>query len=255
MHVHDLRAFVVPAAISAALLATAAGTTATAMTAPGSPGKDVTVGRDNDNAQNTFVQPLGVAAKQHMDNTDVLFGRDNDDLLIGRKGSDTLLGGRGSDILIGGPEKGVAPNSDVLIGEEGNDINVWAPGDGSDAFLGNEGFDTMVFAPFRTNPNGSLRIDRFAGRFIPRVKTDLAPQFSCQIVKVPASQGLGFQHLVRFKVNGVTAVTVRQKDVERVLCPSPTAGRVRVANLQVANPVFVNVPKAAVTGVAGAIIR
>lgn len=250
-----LRTFVVPGAISACLLATTIGATAGATTIPGSPGKDVTVGRDNDNAQNTFVQPLGVAAKQHMDNTDVLFGRDNDDLLIGKKGGDTLLGGRGSDILVGGPEKGVAPNSDVLIGEEGNDINVWAPGDGSDAFLGNEGFDTMIFAPFRTNPNGSLRIDRVAGRFIPRVKIDQAPQFSCQIVKVPASQRLGFQFLVRFKVNGVTAVTVRQKDVERVLCPSPLAGRVRVASLQVANPQFVTVPKAAVGGIAAAIVR
>lgn len=255
MHLHQLRTFVVPAAISACLLSTAVPMIAGATTIPGSPGKDVTVGADNDNAANTFVQPLGVAAKQHMDNTDVLFGRDNDDLLIGRKGSDTLLGGRGADILIGGPEKGAAPNSDVLIGEEGNDINIWAPGDGSDAFLGNEGTGTMIFAPFRTQPNGALRIERFAGRFIPRVKTDQAPQFSCQIVKVPASQRLGFQHLVRFKVNGVTAVTVRQKDVERVLCPSPTTGRVRVANLTVANPVFTNVPKSSFGGVLGAIIR
>ena len=106
---------------------------------PGTSAKDVTVGGDNDNADNPFIQPPGVTAKQHMDNTDVLFGRGNHDLLIGKLGGDTLLGGKRNDILIGGPEKGSAPNSDVLVGEEGNDINIWAPGDGSDAFAGDKG--------------------------------------------------------------------------------------------------------------------
>ncbi len=255
MRFQQLSTFAVPAAISACLLATGVPMIAGATTIPGTPAKDVTIGSDTDNAQNRFIQPRGVAAKQHMDNTDVLFGRDNDDLLIGQKGSDTLLGGRGHDILIGGPEKGTAPNSDVIIGEEGNDINIWAPGDGSDAFLGNEGHDTMVFAPFRTQPSGALRLERYAGRLIPRVKIDQAPQFSCTIVKVPASQRLGFQYLVRFNVNGVPAVTVRQKDVEQVLCPSGRAGRVKVANLTAANPRFVEVPKTSIGGVLGAIIR
>ena len=127
---------------------------------PGTPAKDVQVGLDNDNAANPFIQPPGVTAKQHMDNTDVLFGRDNDDLLIGNLGGDTLLAGADDDILIGGPEKAQAPNSDVLVGETGKDVNIWAPGDGSDAFIGNEGKDTMIFAPFVENTDGSLLLTK-----------------------------------------------------------------------------------------------
>ena len=79
----------------------------TGLAAPGTPGKDVHFGGDDDNADNPFIQPPGVTAKQHMDNTDLLFGRENKDLLVGKLGDDTLLGGEDSDILIGGPEKGI----------------------------------------------------------------------------------------------------------------------------------------------------
>ena len=61
-------------------------------------GNDVLVGRDNDNGDNTFIQPPGVAAKQHLDNTDILRGGPRGDLLIGLKGSDLLLGEYGSDV-------------------------------------------------------------------------------------------------------------------------------------------------------------
>src|SRR3954452_25253782 len=80
------------------------GLTAFATVAPGTAGKDVTRGLNNDNATNTFIQPPGVTAQQHMNNTDVLFGRQNDDLLIGNLGSDTLVAGSGADIMIGGPD-------------------------------------------------------------------------------------------------------------------------------------------------------
>ena len=105
------------AAGAVAVTGVLAGVPANSFFIPGTPGKDVHVGLDNDNADNPFVQPPGVAAKQHMDNTDILFGRGNDDLLIGKLGDDVLLGGKGSDILIGGPEGGSTPNSDVLFGE------------------------------------------------------------------------------------------------------------------------------------------
>ena len=55
---------------------------------------------------------------------------------------------------------------------------------------------------------------------------------------MPASERLGFQFLVRFNVNGNPVVTVRQKDVERVFCPSPTEGKVNVADLTDAHPAF-----------------
>ena len=245
---------VAAASAAAGVLVLGFGTTSSALVQPGTPAKDVTIGLDNDNADNPFIQPPGVTAKQHMDNTDVLFGRANDDLLIGNLGSDTLLGGTGSDILIGGPEKFTSPNSDVLVGDRGADINIWAPGDGSDAFVGNEGYDTMVFAPFVEDSSGSPLLTWNAGRKIPHVDIDDKDSFSCTIVKVPAAQNLGFQYLVRFNVNGSPVVTVRQKDVERVFCPSPLPGRARVANLTSASPAFHEVWLNQVGGTTGAIL-
>jgi hypothetical protein len=242
------------AVVSALALAGAMAPSASAVAEPGTPAKDVHLGLDNDNAANAFIQPPGVTAKQHMDNTDLLFGRDNDDLLIGNLGGDTLLGGRGSDILVGGPEGGSAPNSDVLIGDTGNDINIWAPGDGSDAFAGNEGFDTMVFAPFVKNSDGSLKLEWSHNRKVPRVDIDGLPQFGCDIVPVPTSERLGFQFLVRFTVNGNPVVTVRQKDVERVFCPSGEVGKAQVADLTSAHPQFRTVSLRHLHGVTGAIL-
>ena len=245
---------VATAAVGIGALVLGVAATASAFVQPGTPAKDVSVGLDNDNATNTFIQPPGVTAKQHMDNTDVLFGRANDDLLIGKLGGDTLLGGEDSDILVGGPEKGQAPNSDVLVGEEGNDINIWAPGDGSDAFIGNQGWDTMIFAPFVEKPDGSLLLTWEDGRKIPHVDIDAKPAFSCTIVKVPASEKLGFQFLIRFNVNGSPVVTVRQKDVEKVFCPSPNAGRAQVADLTDRHPEFRDVWISRVHGTVGNIL-
>lgn len=243
------------AALVSSALVVGLGAASTALVQPGTPAKDVTVGGDNDNAANPFIQPPGVTAKQHMDNTDVLFGRANDDLLIGRLGGDTLLGGTQDDIMIGGPEKFAAPNSDVIVGEEGDDINIWAPGDGSDANIGNEGRDTMIFAPFVEDRNGSLLLTPYAGRSVPRVAIDEQPAFSCTVVEVPASENLGFQHLVRFNVDGVPAVTVRQKDVERVFCPSPQTGRALVADLREERPYFRTVRLDRVRGTVGEILE
>jgi len=228
---HRLSASVVAAGVLLGGLATSAG----AVVEPGTPAKDVTVGLDNDNASNPLIQPPGVTAKQHMDNTDVLFGRDNDDLLIGNLGSDTLLGGNDDDILIGGPEHGTQPNSDVLVGDDGDDIDIWAPGDGSDAFAGNEDKDTMIFAPFVTEANGSLLLTREHGRKIPHVDID-GQTTTCTVVPVPDSENLGFQFLVRFNVNNVPVATVRQKDVEKVYCPSPTPGTALLAKLDSNHP-------------------
>jgi hypothetical protein len=248
----------VRAAVATSLAAVAVlGATAASSSAvlvPGTSGDQVQRGLDNDNAANTFVQPPGVAAKQHMDNTDVLFGRDGNDLQIGNLGGDTLLGGDGHDIQIGGPEAFAAPNSDVITAGPGHDVNIWAPGDGSDAFVGEEGRDTMVFAPFVTDDDGDLLLQRWKGRKIPKVKIDAAPQFSCTIVPVPKAQKLGAQFLVRFNVNGVPAVTVRQRDVERVFCPSPDEGKALWADLTDAHPTFKSVKIAKVKGLTGKIL-
>lgn len=247
------KALAIGAAMAAVLAA--AAVSGSAMVKPGTPGNDVHIGPDTDNANNTFIQPPGVTAKQHMDNTDVLFGRAGADLLIGRLGADVLLGGTAADILVGGPEGGQAPNSDVLLGDEGDDINIWAPGDGSEVFVGDKGaHDTMVFAPFVTNADGSLRIVTREGRRVPRVDIGGQPTFSCDIVPVPPSQQTGEQFLVRFLVNGNIVVTVRQKDVERVLCSSPNEGWATSADLTDAHPQFRNVRLNNIHGVLGAIV-
>jgi hypothetical protein len=230
------------------------GLTAFATVAPGTAGKDVTRGLDNDNATNTFIQPPGVTAQQHMNNTDVLFGRANDDLLIGNLGSDTLVAGSGADIMIGGPDNFTPPNNDVALGETGNDVFIWAPGDGSDAYAADTGFDTMIFANLVTRANGSPQLEWFHHRRIPRVDISDKPTQSCEIVRVPASEHLGAQFLVRFLVNDVITVTVRQKDVEQVLCPGADGNKLERANLTQAHPTFHTVRLDRIHGVVGAIV-
>lgn len=247
------------AAIAAATLtATALALTVTgaaqATLEPGTPAKDVHVGLDNDNASNPFIQPTGVSAPQHMDDSDLMFGRDNDDLLIGRKGSDTLLGGPGSDIMIGGPDVATEPSSDVLVGDVGDDIGIWAPGDGNDVFAGDEGRDTMIFGPLVTAADGSLVLRRTLGRSVPRVVLGGPSTYGCTLVPVPASEQIGVQYLVRFTVSGAPVATVRLKDVEQVVCPGPTAGTARVADLTAASPAFVTRPLGYLGGVVGAIV-
>ncbi len=208
----------------------------------GGNGNQVLVGRDNDNAANAFIQPPGVNAKQHLDNTDLLDGGNGDDLLIGLLGADVVTGGNGSDILIGGVENFQAPNSDVLWGGNGNDINIWAPGDGSDAFVGDAGQDVHIFAPLVVT-NNQPALFAFGDRQIPRVTIANQPRFRCTIERVPAQQGLGFDFITRFFAGGQLAVTVRLEDVETVLCTSPRPNRVLVATLTSAAPTtFVELP-------------
>ncbi len=175
--------------VASVLALSAVAVSANATVRPGTPAKDVTVGADNDNANNTFIQPPGVAAKQHMENTDLLFGRDNDDLLIGKLGSDTLLGGAGSDITVGGPEAFATPNSDVMDGEDGADINIWAPGDGSELYVGERGYDVQVFAPFVLRPNNELKLVWANGRKVPRVDIGGQPALSCRDRPGPGQPG------------------------------------------------------------------
>lgn len=242
-------------AVAAAALSVALGSSnALATVDPGTPGKDVHFGQDNDNASNPFIQPPGVNMTLHMDNTDVMFGRDNDDLLVGKKGSDTLLGGSGLDILIGGPDQGSAPVSDVMVGDKGDDVSIWSPRDGNDAFAGDEGEDTAIFAPLVTNRDGSLRLDSWESRTIPRVIIDRAGAFSCTLVNVPPKEQLGAQYIVRYTFNGAPVASVQLKDVEQVLCPSSEAGKVLVADLREPDPRLISADLQDVTGLAGAII-
>lgn len=196
----------------------------------GDRGENVIFGPDNDNAQNSFIQPED-AGPQSLNNTDLLVGRNGDDLLIGLLGNDVIDGRRGDDITIGGVENFVGPNSDVIDGGSGDDINIWAPGDGSDLYVGGRGHDAQIFAPILLDDNGIPELFYAWKRQIPRVDITNKPQFSCTIEEVPAEEEFGFQFVTRFFANGNLAVTVRLKDVEQVFCPSPNAHTVLVADL------------------------
>jgi hypothetical protein len=216
---------------------------------------DVLVGADNDNANNTAIQDPAVTAKQHLDNTDLLRGGDGRDLLIGRTGDDVLLGENSSDILIGGLEGGTAPipNSDVILGGSGDDINIWAPGDGSDMFEGETGNDVTILSQV-VNTGGEVTLFDFNGRKVPRVTIDNRPQFTCTIERSPAIDGLNVDAVVRFFANGNLAVTIRLTSNEQVLCPSPNVGMVNVANIGAGQDTFTEVPIASFGGDLGAIL-
>jgi hypothetical protein len=234
-------------------LAVAAGSgvfagVASAHLIPGTPAKDVHVGTDTDNASNPFIQPPGVATRLHMANADVVFGRDNDDLLIGRRGNDTVVGGTGADILVGGPDRDHPANSsDVLLGDEGRDLALWAPGDGNDAIVGDVGRDTVVMGPLRLE-GASLALERFRDRWVPRADLGGQPGSSCEVISAPPEEHLGAQYLVRFVVDGVPVGSARLKDVERLVCPSPEEGYADVARLDGGSAVLRTRPLAELRG-------
>lgn len=242
-------------AIVAAALLTATATTAVAISDPGTPGKDVHVGLDNDTASNPFIQPPGIAAPQHMNGTDLLFGRANADLLVGNKGGDTLLGGTGPDILVGGPDRGGDRRDDVLVAEDGDDVAIWSAGDGNDIVDGNDGTDTVIVGPVLTTSGGGLRLDTWTlNRAIPKVDIDGARTQTCELVPVPESEHMGVQFLLRISVEGVLQNTLRLKEMEAVVCPGPYAGTARVADLAAGKPSFSAVAVEHVRGLAGAIV-
>lgn len=75
---------------------------------------------------------------------DVFYGTSYDDVIIGGLGIDVLWGNEGDDIIIGGTEDFNPRNRDRGFGGEGNDVFVWAPGDGNDFFDGGEDIDVLI---------------------------------------------------------------------------------------------------------------
>lgn len=103
----------------------------------------VLLGPDDDSTASPVIQPPDPPVPdQSQRKGDQLIGGRGDDVLVGRLGPDLLVGNDGDDLLVGGLERGanneVFPNFDVAFGGQGDDVFVWAPGDGSDAFDGGE---------------------------------------------------------------------------------------------------------------------
>jgi len=237
---------------------------------PTAAGARVLIGADDDTTTDTTLQPPGVAADQTLRKGDQLVSGSGNDVLIGRLGPDTLIGNAGDDVMVGGLERGsdvaAFPNFDVAFGGEGNDVFVWAPGDGSDAFVGGEtpryttvkvtrtvrrdgrrvtitrhvkrlskaDDDVLVIGTPAVLAGDNSQPELFPTGFgrLPRVNvsganapatigTAPAQPFLkgfCEVL--PAPPGLGYPFLVRFfgQANRAQAVTIRVKDVERVLC-------------------------------------
>jgi hypothetical protein len=177
----------------------------------------------------------GGSSNQSLRAGDILQGNANDDLLIGGLGVDILIGADGDDILIGGTEdfnssvdgdELGSDNRDRAFGQNGNDLFVWAPGDGSDFFDGGEGTDVIIFgivgelrdangltegAPFfNVNASGTGSKD-FDGIFTdtngqPQIQVSNTPGF-CSLVDTQiyadALNELGLDQIIRFSIRGI----------------------------------------------------
>ena len=212
----------------------------------GTEASDVLFGQDDDNIDDPEIQPPGVAANQSLNNADLMDGLGGHDVMIGLLGSDTMLGGPGDDVLVGGTEQGQAPNSDIQIGGTGNDVAVWAGGDGSDLFDGGPGkFDALVFGTIDKVdgiPTLSAATGKYRDTGLPTANVTGQGGF-CTLEPVADPIGRGIDFLVRFfaRASGNLLVTVRTRDVEQVFCTSQAGGAITYADLTAPDPQLVEV--------------
>lgn len=203
----------------------------------------VLFGLDDDNLANALIQPPNTPANQSLNNADVLIGERANDVLVGLLGSDFLDGRGGDDVLVGGTEQGSQPNSDIMFGGPGNDVNIWAPGDGSEMFDGGPGrADALVLGPIdKVNnvPTLSAAVPGFPFG-VPTANLTGSGGF-CTIE--PADPASGYRFLVRFfgRATGALAVTVRVINVEQVFCTSQAGGEITFADLRQPSPSFATV--------------
>ncbi len=197
---------------------------------------------------------------------DMLTGTSENDVLIGGLGIDILFGGEGDDILIGGTEDFNGLNRDRGFGEAGDDIFLWAPGDGNDFFDGGEGVDVLFMtligestdeqgntagAPFfAVSAPSPTTLRDFDGIFLdeqnlPVVDVSSGPGF-CEIVERDSDnqaglQELGLDHLVRFVLRGPRANFETELAADPNLDPATLDDGLRVA-IHLQNVEFVVCP-------------
>ncbi len=229
------------------------------------------VGTDQNTGQNALLSANpggpGGSSNQSLRAGDVLVGDADANLLIGGLGVDVLRGMAGDDVLIGGTEDfnsnvdgdgNGSDNRDRAYGGAGDDVFIWAPGDGSDFFNGGPGTDVLIFgvlgeaadadgstagAPFfNVNPPSAAGSQDFDGIFLdansqPRVRSSNSPGF-CTVVDAAANadafSALGIDNVVRFTLRGIAnafdngerddddglRVAVTTQDVEFLVCTS-----------------------------------
>jgi Ca2+-binding RTX toxin-like protein len=249
-HLRLISRFGLPA-LSASLLAALLGVALSparptqAAVVEGGKGPQLLIGRDDDNILNADIQ-AGAAADQSLGRTDIIEGGPGNDVIFGMNGNDVIDGGPGSDIILGGPDGGPAPggvpNSDIMFGGPDNDVNLWAPGDGSEAFLGGPGLDAIVFGTTDRETTGvrlptlKFGVDGFP-QGIPTANVSGQVQH-CTVERSPLP---GYDYLVRFRGPAENIiVTVRVGGVEQVFCSSGS-GAITFADLTSPSPIFVNV--------------
>jgi hypothetical protein len=212
-------------------------------------GPQLLVGRDDDNSDNADIQ-AGAAANQSLNRTDILDGGPGNDVIFGLNGNDAIDGGPGSDIILGGPDGGAAPggppNSDIMFGGPDNDVNLWAPGDGSEAFIGGPGLDAVVFGATDRDaiPTSGVRLPTllFGVSGFPQGIPTADVSGLLQHCTVERSPSPGYDYLVRFRAPaGTVIVTVRVSGVEQFFCPSKDGAGIAFADLTLPSPEFVDV--------------
>ncbi|MFK8080903.1 MAG: hypothetical protein AB8B97_11515 [Granulosicoccus sp.] len=224
----------------------------------------------------------GGSPNQSLRSGDVLQGGPADNVMIGGLGVDVLLGGDGDDVMIGGTEDFNAnvdgdgngsDNRDRAFGGGGNDLFMWAPGDGSDFYDGGPGLDVVAFglvgeerdsdgstsgAPFfNVNPpgtDGSLNFDGISldpTTLLPTMGVSTSPGF-CTVLDETTNAAelttLALDHLVRFSLRGVAnafdegsrtdddglRVALSLRNVEYVVCTKrEVVAEGGVANIEV----------------------
>src|SRR5690606_3932112 len=141
---------------------------------------------------------------------------------------------------------GQAPNSDIQLGNRGNDVAIWAGGDGSDLFDGGDGnLDALVFGTIDRVDNIpvlSPATGKYRDTGLPTADVTGHGGF-CELEAVADPQTRGYEFLVRFfsRSPGNLLVTVRTHDVEQVFCTSEAGGAITYADLTVDDPAFVEV--------------
>ena len=192
--------------------------------ADGGKGPQLLIGLDDDRQDNSAIQ--GAPSQTSLE-PDRRTGGQGNDVLFGLNGSDVIDGGRvrtSSWADPTGAPPGGPPNSDIMFGGPDDDVNLWAPGDGSEVFAGGPGNDALIFGAtdreVNPDPATGVRLPTAAGvdgfpQGIPTANVSGLTNFCT----VEASPSPGYDYLVRFRnAAGNILATVRVRDVEQVFC-------------------------------------
>lgn len=249
------------------------------------------LGADNNSSQNTFLQAVdpaltGGGRDQTLQFGDILLGTDSEDLILGRLGVDLLLGGQSDDVLVGGTEHFNPANRDRAFGGAGNDVFLWAPGDGSDFFNGGPGLDVvalglmgeindagdLVFQVSTDQQAGDVFINPATG--LPQLDATNSPGF-CEVIDDSTSvdsaaelDAIGIDRLVRFFIRGAAdsfeaglqsddnglRVTLHLVDVEYLVCTSRDGGQIEAFDMTTQPPTQIRLGQVPVAAI-GSIVQ